>query len=125
VTKILLAGIGGFVGSALRYWTTSHIHALTKHVPFPYATLTVNMLGCFGIGLLFRLAEARELLSAESTALVFIGFLGGLTTFSTFGNETVNLFRDGEHATALAYVGAHLVLGIGSVWLGREVAELI
>jgi fluoride exporter len=125
VNNILLAGIGGFVGSALRYWASTHIHAVTKGSPFPYATLTVNVCGCFVIGFLSHVAEAREMFTAQSTALVFIGFLGGLTTFSTFGNETVNLLRGSEHVTALAYVGSHLVLGFGSVFAGRAVADLL
>jgi fluoride exporter len=125
VTKILLAGIGGFIGSALRYWASAHIHGLTKESLFPYATLTVNVFGCFVIGFLFYLAEAREMFTAESTALLFVGFLGGVTTFSTFGNETVNLLRGSEYVIALAYVGAHLFLGLGSVFAGRSVAELM
>ncbi len=125
MTKILLAGIGGFVGCALRYWVSTHIHGLTKGSLFPYATLAVNILGCLVIGFLSHVAEARELFTAHSTALVFIGFLGGLTTFSTFGNETANLLREGDHVIALAYIGAHLALGIGSVLLGRFVATLI
>jgi CrcB protein len=125
VTRILLAGIGGFIGSALRYWASAHIHGLTKGSLFPYATLTVNLFGCFVIGFLFYLAEAREMFTHESTAFLFVGFLGGVTTFSTFGNETVNLLRGGEHVTALASVGAQLLLGLGSVFAGRFVAELM
>ena len=90
---ILLVGIGGFIGSVLRYLVGGWAQQLSKSVQFPYGTLTVNLLGCFVIGLLSQLAEARGLFTPETRALVFIGMLGGFTTFSSFSNETFNLAR--------------------------------
>jgi fluoride exporter len=122
VGKILLAGTGGFIGSALRYLIAGWVQQTTRSATFPFGTLAVNLIGCLAIGALSYLAETRGLFTAETRTLVFIGVLGGFTTFSAFGNETMNLWRDGESALALANVTAHLVLCLGAVWLSRVVA---
>ncbi|PYV41862.1 MAG: hypothetical protein DMG06_15795 [Acidobacteria bacterium] len=77
---------------------------------------------CLVIGFLSQLAEARGVFMAESRAFVFIGVLGGFTTFSTFSNETMNLLRDGERLLAVVNIAAHLVPGLIAVWLGRVLA---
>jgi fluoride exporter len=125
VSKAILIGLGGFVGSVTRYLLSGYVQEMLKNATFPYGTLVVNLAGCFIIGLLSQLADARGVFTAESRALVFIGFLGGFTTFSTFSNETMNLLRDGENLWAFANVGAHVIFGLAAVWLGRTVAYLI
>jgi len=125
VGKILLIGIGGFIGSVLRYVLSGYLQQITKSVEFPYGTLAVNLIGCFIIGFLSQLADTRGLFAAESRAFVFIGVLGGFTTFSTFGNESMNLLRNSENVFALANVGAHIAFGLGAVWSGRTLAYLI
>jgi CrcB protein len=92
---------------------------------FPFGTLAVNVAGCFLIGGLSELAEARAYLAPETRAFLIIGLLGGFTTFSAFGNETVNLLRDREWAFACVNVTAQVVLAIGAVWLGRSAAHAI
>lgn len=125
MTNLLLVGIGGFIGSVLRYVASGWVHQITRSVEFPYGTLVVNLVGCFVIGFLAQLADARGVFTGETRAFVFIGVLGGFTTFSSFGNETMNLLRDGEMLPALANVSAHLVLGLSAVWLGRTVAHAV
>lgn len=120
--KLLLAGLGGFIGSSLRYAVSGYIQLSSKSIAFPYGTLAVNLIGCFAIGFLSQLAESRGLFTAETRTLIFIGVLGGFTTFSAFGNETINLWRDGENLLAAINVAAHLVLCLGAVWLSRAVA---
>lgn len=119
---ISLVALGGAVGSVSRYLLGTWIQSASRSVDFPYGTLTVNLLGCFVIGFLSQLAETRGAFTPETRALVFIGVLGGFTTFSSFGNDTLNLFRDGETVNALVNVGANVVLGLALVWLGRTVA---
>jgi fluoride exporter len=123
--KILLVGVGGFLGSVLRYVLSGFVQEWTKRDDFPVGTLAVNLLGCLIIGLLSQLAEARGAFAAETRTFVFIGILGGFTTFSSFGNETMNLWRDGESFLAFINITTHLVLGLGAVWLGRVLGHEI
>ncbi len=125
MTNILLVGIGGFIGSVLRYLASGYVQQATKSVGFPYGTLAVNVVGCFVIGFLAQLAEGRGVFTSEARAFVFIGILGGFTTFSSFGNETLNLARDSQMMSALANVGANVVIGLFAVWLGRTVSYMI
>jgi len=120
--NILLVALGGAFGSVSRYLLGTWVQSASKSIDFPYGTLTVNLIGCFVIGFLSQLAETRGVFTSESRALVFVGVLGGFTTFSSFGNDTINLLRDGETFNALANIGANVILGLLLVWLGRTVA---
>jgi len=120
--RLLLVGVGGFLGSILRYLASGWIQQWLQTASFPFGTLAVNVLGCLVIGFLSQLADARGVFTPETRALVFVGVLGGFTTFSTFSNETFNLLRDNEVIPALANLSAHIVLGLGAVWLGRALA---
>lgn len=120
--NILFVAFGGALGSVSRYLLGTWVQSVSKSIDFPFGTLTVNLIGCFVIGFLSQLAEARGVFTSEARAFVFIGILGGFTTFSSFGNDTINLLRDGETFNALANVGANVILGLLLVWLGRTVA---
>jgi len=120
--NILLVALGGAFGSVSRYLLGAWVQSASKSIDFPFGTLTVNLIGCFVIGFLSQLAETRGVFTSESRALVFVGVLGGFTTFSSFGNDTINLLRDGEAFNALTNVGANVILGLLLVWLGRTVA---
>jgi CrcB protein len=122
VGKFFLAGFGGFLGSVLRYSVSGFVQDFSRSIHFPYGTLAVNLIGCFAIGLLSQLAETRGAFTAETRTLVFVGVLGGFTTFSAFGNETINLWREGESGLALINIASHLVLCLGAVWLSRALA---
>ncbi len=117
--------LGGALGSAFRYFVGTWVQTLSRSIDFPYGTLTVNLLGCFVIGFLAQLAEARGAFTSEARIFVFIGILGGFTTFSSFANDTINLMRDGETFNALANIGANVIFGLILVWLGRTVAYWI
>ena len=123
--NVFIVGLGGFIGSALRYLIGGWAQGLSKSLDFPYGTLTVNLIGCFVIGLLGELAEARGVFTSETRLLVFIGLLGGFTTFSSFGNDTLNLARSGQMLNALTNIAVNLIFGLLLVWLGRIVAYLI
>jgi CrcB protein len=116
--------LGGFLGSIARYWLGALAQARVG-AAFPAGTLAVNVLGCFAIGALSQLAEQRGGLAPELRALLVVGFLGGFTTFSAFGNDTVDLFRGGEPALAWANIAAQLVLTLGAVWAGRAAVQML
>lgn len=123
--SVLFVALGGALGSVSRYVLGTWTQTLSKSIDFPYGTLTVNLIGCFLIGVLSQLAETRGAFTQESRAFIFIGILGGFTTFSSFGNDTINLFRDGETLNALVNIGANVIVGLILVWLGRTTVDLI
>lgn len=123
--KILWVGTGGFIGSALRYLVAGYVQQLADSIEFPYGTFAVNIIGCFVIGFLSQLVALRGVLSLELRLLILTGMLGGFTTFSTFGNETLNLLRDGETLLALINVGGQISIGLTAVWLGSTLAYII
>ena len=123
--SVLYVALGGAIGSVSRYLVGTWAQTASQSIDFPYGTLTVNLIGCFVIGFLSQLVESRGVFTPETRGLVFIGVLGGFTTFSSFGNDTINLLRDGETFNALANVGANVIFGLTLVWLGRAVAYWI
>ena len=122
--KIFLVGSGGFLGSVLRALVSNFVQQ-TSDSRFPLGTLAVNVVGCFVIGFLSQLGEAREIFSAETRSFIFVGILGGFTTYSSFGNETINLFRGGLPGFAFLNVLTQLVIGLLAVWIGRMLAQQI
>ena len=125
IDSIIYVALGGALGSVFRYLVGTWAQTASKSINFPYGTLVVNLLGCFVIGVLSQLAETRGVFTSEARAFVFIGILGGFTTFSSFGNDTVNLLHDGETSNALANVGANVIFGLILVWWGRIAANWI
>ena len=120
---VLLVGIGGALGSISRYLLGIWVQSLGKGLNFPLGILAVNLIGCFVIGFLSQLAEARGVFTPETRAFVFIGILGGFTTFSSFGNDTINLWRDGDMFKAFVNIAANVILGLGLVYFGRTLAR--
>ncbi len=123
--RVLVVGLGGFIGTVIRYLAIGLVQDATGSIVFPYGTLVVNVTGCLVIGLLSYLVEARGLLADWVRTAAFIGILGGFTTFSTFANETVLLVRDGQGLLAAANVVGQVVLGLGAAWLGRFAGSLL
>ncbi len=121
--QAFLVGLGGFVGALCRYALSGAVHRGLPQTAFPVGTLVVNLAGCLLIGYLAGLADSRQLFAPEFRLFAFIGLLGGFTTFSTFGYETVALARDAGYAQAAANVGLHVVLGLTLVWLAYGLAS--
>ena len=122
ILTVSLVALGGAVGSVSRYLLGTWVQTTSQSIDFPYGTLSVNLIGCFVIGFLSQLVETRGAFTPEIRALVFMGILGGFTTFSAFGNDTMNLLREGETLNALMNIGANMILGLALVWFGRMVA---
>jgi CrcB protein len=97
---------------------------LSPALGFPVGTLTVNNLGCFLIGVLNGLAETRSLLGPDTRFFLFIGVLGGFTTYSTFGFESLALMKDDALLKASANIFLHVFVGLAAVWLGDTLGRL-
>jgi len=121
--KYLLIGTGGFLGSVLRYWTSVNAYKVFGE-KFPYGTFIVNALGCLLIGFIAEISENRFLVSPEIRIFLMIGFLGGYTTFSTFGYETFVLLQDKDYLTAFANIFLSVIVCLASVWIGTIIAKL-
>ena len=122
--NVLLIALGGAAGTSLRYAVSI---ALQKPggPHFPFSTLLINVSGCFAIGLLATLlgpGGAAPMREGHRLALL-VGVLGGYTTFSAFGLETLGLLRAGMAGTAALYVTLSNLLGLLAVWLGWRLAE--
>jgi CrcB protein len=120
VKAVLLVGLGGAVGSVLRYQLSGWILHHTVDWRFPAGTFAVNVAGCLVAGLLAGLAERHGWLSADARLLLFTGLLGGFTTFSAFGLETMFLLKRGEPMIAAANVLLSVAAGLAALWLGMS-----
>lgn len=116
--------LGGAFGALGRYTLSNLIHSKTGII-FPWGTFSVNILGCFMLGLIYVLGTEKIMLSPNIRAFLTIGFLGAFTTFSTFSLETLNMLKDGEIRLALFNAAGSLIIGLAAVWLGTVFAQLL
>ncbi len=123
--EIVFVGLGSFLGGVLRYLLSTWVHRFLDNPWFPYGTLVVNVTGCLVIGFLAGLADERSVFTAEARLFVFIGILGGFTTFSSFALETFALARNTQMVGAATNVALQVMLGLVSVWCGNILARLV
>jgi CrcB protein len=118
----LAVAVGGALGAMARYAVSIWVFNYSSD-KFPYATLLVNVLGSFIMGILFVIIVERAALPAEIRSLLMVGFLGAFTTFSTFSLDALSLWQNGHLFVALVYVLATVVLCLvaisSSIWLAR------
>jgi CrcB protein len=124
IARTLVVGLGGFLGAATRYLLGGLVY---RWVPatFPWATFAINVTGCFGIGLIVALADERMALGPGLRLFLTVGVLGGYTTFSTFGYETIALLREGSVGAASFNVMGQVALGLLAVWAGAAAARVV
>ncbi len=122
--KLFLIGLAGFIGTLSRYWMSGVI-ARRYGETFPLGTLVVNLVGCFLVGLLFYLLQERFLVNQTVRTVILIGFLGGFTTFSSFGLQTFTLLQDEEFGLALLNLSVANLLGLVLVWAGYTLAKVL
>ncbi len=121
----LAVAAGGCVGALLRWAVAGAVHRLTAEAAFPWGTFAVNAAGCLAIGFLAELTELRGGLGGPTRLFLFVGLLGGFTTFSTFGYETLALFREGSTGLAAANAAGQFGTGLLAVWVGIVLARSI
>ncbi len=124
IAQLLLVGVGGFLGSVGRFVFGGLVTRMSPILGFPIGTLTVNLVGCFLIGWLHSFAETRNVFGSEVRVFLFIGLLGGFTTFSTFGFESLALLKEGALLKTSANILLHVILGIAAVWIGDTLGRL-
>jgi len=119
--QILLVGLGGGVGSILRFLTST---LLFKHnSSFPIGTFVANILGCLVIGLFVGLSFRYDFVNKELRHLLIVGFCGGYTTFSTFSLENIELINAGSFGMLAFYTVASVAIGILAVWTGIMIVK--
>lgn len=122
---MLLVALGGAIGSLARFGLSAWVIKQVSPMSFPWGTFSVNVLGCFLAGLFLIAAEKIPVLNHEARLFIVTGILGGFTTFSAFGIETLGLLRRGEVFIALSYACLSVVVGLIAMWLAYSVAKLI
>ncbi|MDQ6844126.1 MAG: fluoride efflux transporter CrcB [Bacteroidota bacterium] len=122
--KIIIAvGIGSCLGGISRYLLSLVIQNKFLST-FPFGTLSVNIIGCFLIGLIFGYSE-KSYLSMEWRVFLVTGFLGGFTTFSSFSNESIGLIRDGQHWFAFSYIASSVIIGLLATFAGITLIKFL
>ena len=120
----IAVAVGGAIGSVARHGVNRLVHQQWPLLRFPVATALVNIVGCCVIGLLAGLVITGRLpMRTNWREFVFVGILGGFTTFSTFGLDTMTLVRSGDTNQALANVLLQVICGVGGVYAGLVIVE--
>ena len=123
IEQLLVVAVGGGIGSVLRYKLGGFALHHTQAWNFPLSTFSINIAGCFAIGILAALVEHHDLFSPSMRLLLFTGLLGGFTTFSAFGYESVFLLRRGLLSVAGAYAILSVLGGLAAVFGGIKLID--
>lgn len=124
MSDYLLVGLGAAGGGMARYWLADLVQRFFP-LSFPYGTLSVNIIGGFLIGIIMYFFDYNNLLSPEMRILLTIGFCGGLTTFSSFSFETINMILGSEYFYAILNIFMNVVFSLSATLAGLYVSKLI
>jgi CrcB protein len=124
VRTILITGLGGFIGTILRFLVSRYFQ-LNLTTVFPWGTFLVNIIGCFLIGIFLGISEKGDLMSTQWRIFFTVGICGGFTTFSSFSNDAFILLQNREMLRFVLYTGLSFILGIFSLYLGRILIKIL
>lgn len=122
--KVVYLALAGALGTLSRYWLSGVVHRLVS-TSFPVGTAVVNVLGCLLFGLLWAVMELRLNLPAQVKLVIFLGFFGAFTTFSTFAFETAQLMDESEWLWAAGNLIVHNGLGLLAMMTGLSIGKWI
>ncbi|HAJ75178.1 MAG TPA: fluoride efflux transporter CrcB [Gammaproteobacteria bacterium] len=124
LSTYLAIAFGGALGAVSRYWLSSAVERFNGG-SFPMGTFAVNLLGSFLIGMLFILFAEKMALAEQWRPVLVIGFLGAMTTFSTFSLDALLLFQQGHYNTALFYILSSVVVCLFAAFAGMQVSRIL
>jgi fluoride exporter len=124
VRSIFFAGLGGFIGTALRFLLTRFIQESSNSL-FPWPTLMINIAGCLLIGIIMGVSEKDDFLSPDLRLFLTVGICGGFTTFSSFSNDSFLLLRDKEWLLFSLYTSFSFFFCILAAYMGRIISKII
>ena len=122
--KLLIVGIGGFIGCCLRYLISSYSSKIYG-TQFPCGTLIVNVIGGILIGFVMDFSIKSGVISPNLRLFLTTGLMGGLTTFSTFSYETINLFNGGDYLLGTLNISLNLFLSLAGVIFGKFMSQIL
>ena len=122
--KFLYLGLAGAVGTLARYWLSGVIqrHVVTE---FPFGTAAINIIGCLLFGLLWAFVENRLSISGQTRTIIFVGFFGAFTTFSSFAFETGQLLDESQWLWASGNIMLQNLIGIAGIITGLAIGKLL
>jgi len=123
ITNALAIALGAVPGALSRFYLTEWSKAKFG-TRFPYATFVINLTGCLAMGFFFTISEKIAGYPTELDLLIRTGFLGSYTTFSTYGFDTLTLWRSKQTAATILYWAGSAILGLAAVILGEAIANL-
>jgi CrcB protein len=122
--KILMLAVAGMCGTLARYWLSGAVYGIMGR-EFPWGTAAVNLLGCLLFGLIWVMADERQLLGAEARLVILVGFMGAFTTFSSLIFETGELMRGAEWTYAALNLVGQNILGFVAFAIGATIGRAV
>jgi CrcB protein len=122
---LLLVGLGGAIGSMMRYLTTCFVVNRVTCLPAFWGTFAVNFIGCLIIGMVYGLSSRYDWLTPQWRIFLATGICGGYTTFSAFAYENVNLLQQENYAMSLIYIAASVIVCLFAAFLGTAITKIM